>query len=535
MRNKGKKGDTGSITGNLTKDSQAHIIDVNGKDTKLVLAVKSNILCYSLIQNQFLTSYEGHANDIHKLKYMEYTVDQKKEIDEVKKEYFMSMAENEQFCNIWKASKKEEGKTVTSPLKMLELTDKKECNSIQMKQIAGQYYFATCVTTHSVWGYICNLKAKNKDNSVLKKCDFKVTLDNEVLEGNLFIITSNIINESELIILKGNMQALGVHYVTYLDEEGQSAGTDIRIHSDAKPLKIDGAEKNGDVKMLGLEYDQIQQKAHKGENGILNNVNLEGLEGRIETVLRGAAPKKIKTGSLVAVLEQSLHANDIETINWVLCNTDIHIITETVKKVNKEALQQLMQNILIKLQQGVQKASLLWMSIVLKLRWIDVIKFLNSKATMNAQQPLSTIHTYLNRKTKNLSKYYEVRAKLQMVVESGHAMAGSQMDVDEEEKEAAGPYSGVDGNVPSRALAFQKDESSDDEDVDEVVEDVDQVVSADESDADIKDKDLIDSDDESRQREELEQYGDDVFEDEGDNEDLEMDDDEDDEDVEDYE
>ena len=102
LRKQFKKGDTNSITSSLAKDSEAHLIDVNGKDTKLILAEKSNILCYSLMQNEFLTSYEGHANNIHKLKYMEYTVDQKKEIDEVKKEYFMSIAENEQLCNIWK-------------------------------------------------------------------------------------------------------------------------------------------------------------------------------------------------------------------------------------------------------------------------------------------------------------------------------------------------------------------------------------------------------------------------------------------------
>lgn len=99
--------------------------------------------------------------------------------------------------------------------------------------------------------------------------------------------------------------------------------------------------------------------------------------------------------------------------------------------MNKETLQQLLQNILIKLQQGVQKSSLLWLSIVLKLRWLEVIKYMNTRSTVHSQQSLSTIHTYLNRKTKNLSKYYEVRAKLQMVVESGEAILEAQEDSDE--------------------------------------------------------------------------------------------------------
>jgi hypothetical protein len=121
-----KKGNTNNITACLSKATEAHLIDVNGKDTKLVLAVKTNILCYSLIDNKFVAAYEGHASNILKLKYMEYSIDQKKEIDDVTKEYFMSIAENEQLCNIWRSSEKENGKVITSPLKMLELTDKKD-------------------------------------------------------------------------------------------------------------------------------------------------------------------------------------------------------------------------------------------------------------------------------------------------------------------------------------------------------------------------------------------------------------------------
>jgi len=107
------------------------------------------------------------------------------------------------------------------------------------------------------------------------------------------------------------------------------------------------------------------------------------------------------------------------------------VITQTVTKIKKDTLQQLLQNILIKLQQGVQKASLLWLSIVLKLRWLEIIKFMNTKSSVHSQQSLSTIHTYLNRKTRNMAKYYEVRAKLQMVVESGQAILESQEDSDE--------------------------------------------------------------------------------------------------------
>ena len=51
----------------------------------------------------------------------------------------MTYAENENTCNIWKCVQKES--TQTSPLKILEFTDKK-CINMQMKQLAGKFYFA---------------------------------------------------------------------------------------------------------------------------------------------------------------------------------------------------------------------------------------------------------------------------------------------------------------------------------------------------------------------------------------------------------
>ena len=319
----------------MTKDSEAHAIDVNGKDTRIILAVKSNILCYSLIDEKFLSSYEGHASNIVKLKYMEYTVDQKKEIDDVKKEFFMSIAEGENNSNIWKASTKEEGKIIASPFKMLELTDKKEVLSIQIKQIAGQYYFATIVTTHSVWGYIWNLKTKSKDLTVLKKWDFRVSIDKSLIKRNLFIVCAHIINETDIVILNGNAQTLNTYSFTYLNADGKSPGTDLKIEYEEKQENTNGDHKNIDTKVLGLEYDQIQTKYQKSSNSILNGIDINKIEDKLKAAFKDSSKKILKTGSLVAVLEQSLHANDIETINWAISTTDMHIINETVRKDTK--------------------------------------------------------------------------------------------------------------------------------------------------------------------------------------------------------
>jgi len=379
---------------------------------------------------------------------MDYTVDQKKDMDSIKREYFLSIADNENYSNIWRSSKKEDNKTITAPAKMLELTDKNECIGLQIKQIAGHFFFATIISQSNVSGYICNLKAKDKN--VVKKCDFKVVLDKEIIKKSFYILNCDIINETEMVIFKGNAHRLDAHYITYLNDVGESAGMDIIIQPETQKDVINGDEKNGDVKMLGLEHDQIHANSTKLENGIFKGVDLDKLEEKVEDLLKKPAKPKIKTGSLVSVLEQSLHANDIETITWVLSNTDLQVINETVSSMKKESLSELMNAIMIKLQQGAQKSSLLWLGIVLKLRWLDVIKFRNN---------ISTVHTYLSRKSKNLSKYYELQAKLQMVVDSGIAMtAGADMEVDLEEES-------------KQPLVYQKDESE--SEADEIVEDID--------------------------------------------------------------
>ena len=130
------------------------MIDCNGKDTMLILAVRSNILCYNLIEKQFICSFEGHANNIAQLKFMDYSIDQKKDMDSVKREYLISTAQDQNFANVWKITKKENNKIITAPEKMLEMIDNKAPIGLQMKQIAGHFYFATITTQFSLRGYV---------------------------------------------------------------------------------------------------------------------------------------------------------------------------------------------------------------------------------------------------------------------------------------------------------------------------------------------------------------------------------------------
>lgn len=54
IKNYAKKETAKGILSTLNKNTEAHYIDVNGKDTLILLAIKSNILLYNLIDNQFV-------------------------------------------------------------------------------------------------------------------------------------------------------------------------------------------------------------------------------------------------------------------------------------------------------------------------------------------------------------------------------------------------------------------------------------------------------------------------------------------------
>ena len=302
---------------------------------------------------------------------------------------------------------------------------------------------------------------KAKDKTVVKKIDFSVEIAKKVIKKSHYIMTTGIINETELVIFKGNQHKLDIHYITYLNDEGEpNQNVTLYEGSITSLTEVVDDHKNedeydGNTKILGLEHDTIDSNSTKLQNSIFNGLEIDHLEHRVESILKPKSIKgDIKSGSLVAVLEQSLHSNDIETINWVLSNTDLDVINQTIASLKKDSLNDLMNSLIIKMQQGVQKSSLLWLSSVLKLRWLDVMKF---------QHSIRTVHTYLSRKSKNLSKYYELQAKLQMVVDSGMAINSQsiinpdmEVDLEEESKEP---------------LVYQKDESEDE--VDEVVEDID--------------------------------------------------------------
>ena len=61
-----------------------------------------------------------------------------------------------------------------------------------------------------------------------------------------------------------------------------------------------------------------------------------------------------------------------------------------------------------------------------------------------------------------------------MVIESGKAMAGDKMDVDSDLEDNIDEP--LENELKYQPLVYQKDQSSDDEDIVEVVEDFDQVI-----------------------------------------------------------
>ena len=93
--------------------------------------------------------------------------------------------------------------------------------------------------------------------------------------------------------------------------------------------------------------------------------------------------------------------------------------------LNKNSLNSLLTHLLVKLKDGVQKSSLLWVSALLKYRWAEVLKL--------RKDPIyGQVLGYLDAKSKTMPRYFELKAKLDMVIQTHEAIAFQ----DEEMKEA---------------------------------------------------------------------------------------------------
>ena len=387
------------------------------------------------------------------LRFMAYSKEQLKNPSLVKVEYLISKSIEENLCNLWKVSDESKG-TISTPLINLELISSDQILGIEIKQIAEHYYFAIYITSQYVWGYVLNLKTKAKDGSLWRKHNFKVTLDDEFIQKNVLIESAYIKNEYELIVIQRNWETINIHSIIYLNDDGKSTGNDLLIKWTQKLTKANGISPN---KLNKESSNNIYPK------GILEGIDLNSLKSNVSKLF--LPDDFLQNESLVSTLEEHLQSNDIEGVNTVISVTDTSLINETVDKLTKNSLYQFMPSLLLSLQQKSNKGALLWLSSILKQRWIDVITFVG-KSSIHSKTVLAPLFSHLNCKTKNISKYYETKAKIEMVIEWA-STPEDNMDLDEEQA--------FQSSADHKMQEDEKSEDNEEQSNDEVIEDFEQV------------------------------------------------------------
>ena len=133
-------------------------------------------------------------------------------------------------------------------------------------------------------------------------------------------------------------------------------------------------------------------------------------------------PKKSKVSSTLS-LAQVLKSydftsagqklpTDLETINWVLSHTEVSVIESTIHELDVNTLLGLLRILVAKLRVKVEKKSLLWLSAILKFRWMNILS-LQSDPVFRELMNVFTV------KSDNLVRYFELKAKLDMVIQCG--------------------------------------------------------------------------------------------------------------------
>lgn len=199
---------------------------------------------------------------------------------------------------------------------------------------------------------------------------------------------------------------------------------------------------------------------HNISKGVLEGFDISTLHLKVDKLFKG--DKTTENESIISVLEQGLQENNVDAINFVVSITDLDTINNTVSRLTKDSLHQLMFNLLLNLQQKTHKGALLWLSSVLKSRWIDVLNQVN-KSSIHTKQTLVPMYSHLKSKTANMPKYFEAQAKIQMVLESR-----KQTDNMEAEDEKHAEVLPEDSHKANQNL-------NNEESIDEVVEDIEQV------------------------------------------------------------
>ena len=376
----------------LSGSTAAHIIRVS--QSWILLAIRENILLYSLDSNTLHSRYEGHADIVKCLNFGTQGTN------------FVSSAENEGFVNVWKQADCDS--TSSSPFKMLEVGSWVTPNEVRMFHLEGDFYCAVAALDTSAAVFLVNLKKKK--GKLVQSPDTRIQLKHSKWVQGL--ITIDFWPISTLVLLTGSLFWAQSHSVELFNDEGQIIKDTIEIDLNEAQSNSNGA-RHHDTTMLDA--------TNASSAGYVPSTLFEGramaeLEERL-TSQALTTPKRVKqSDELSHVLSHSLQANDLETISWALSWTDVDDISTAVMNLNKNSLNSLLTHLLVKLKDGVQKSSLLWVSALLKYRWAEVLKL--------RKDPIyGQVLGYLDAKSKTMPRYFELKAKLDMVIQTHEVIA----------------------------------------------------------------------------------------------------------------
>lgn len=333
-----------------------HLLALNAAGTKVLVAVNTSIFMYSVEDGTLLQTYEGHAEVVTSLQFSNEG-----------KDVFVSIAHGEQFALVWRPTNSKD--VVTSPTKMLQLDDASKCDQVSLFHLAGDFYISLCMTQTELRVYLVNLK-KSKKNLV-QKLDTVLRVNSH--SKSFQLIASSFKNDTEVMLYCGSIYSIESHRVKIINEEGEIVSKSIEIQSNSSEKKLKEVQQINDSNVMSLDFDKKNPKY--GNSSLFEGKKLNELTQSLFNDGLDTPAKGMVSGSLVTVLTQSLHSNDVETINWALSNTDVEVISDTIKGITRQTIHQLMTNLFIQFQQNLQKATLLWLSAVLKYRWSDVMKF----------------------------------------------------------------------------------------------------------------------------------------------------------------
>ena len=165
-----------------------------------------------------------------------------------------------------------------------------------------------------------------------------------------------IVNESGLRFVHGNVFAIKRSIVKLIDEEGKvqkevSFNGKIAGKEEVKEVKKD----SGNYQVMGIEEEgNARVNAVMSRQLVPHSLSLSLLDDNdhLESKLTSVSSKNFKMSkSLVAVLTQSLTADDTETLDWVLQNRDDAVIQNTLVNLKDHKLiSALFKQIVIKFQ-----------------------------------------------------------------------------------------------------------------------------------------------------------------------------------------